>query len=259
MPELQQAGDSRPIAVRNLRREPPAVTQAQRRQAEGRGQTSGNDGKSKPVSGEQGIIPTVTTINSLDDFLRALDANPSWREAVRARILGEELLQLPVKFEAFVQEQRTSHANIDARLDRIEGDTSTLKGDFARTRTIQDAQDITSDMGLEFVQTLSARDLSDMAGNALPRDIHRSFRNSDLVIEATDGADTHYIAMEISFTADRRDCDRAIRNAGLITRFTGKPAQAAVASVRNDRDAAEAVESGRVYWHPLEDRTPSPE
>ena len=79
------------------------------------------------------------------------------------------------------------------------------------------------------------------------------------MIEATDGTDTRYIAMEISFTVDRRDCDRAIRNAGLITRFTGKPAQAAVASVRNDRDAAEEVESGRVYWHPLEDRTPSPE
>ena len=89
MPELQQAGDSRPIAVRNLRREPPAVTQAQRPQAEGRGQTSGNDGQSKPVSGEQGIIPTVTTINPLDDFLRTLDANPSWREAVRARILNQ--------------------------------------------------------------------------------------------------------------------------------------------------------------------------
>ena len=96
-------------------------------------------------------------------------------------------------------------------------------------------------MGLEFVRTLSARDLSDMAGNGLPRDIHRSFRNSDLnlVIEATDGTNTRYIAMEISFTAGRRDCDRAIRNAGLITRFTGKPAKAAVASVRNDRDAAD--------------------
>ena len=110
---------------------------------------------------------------------------------------------------------------MDARLDRIEGDTDTLKGDFARTRTIQDAQDITSDMGLEFVQTLSARDLSHMAGNSLPRDIHRSFRNADLVIEATDGTDTRYIAMEISFTADRKDCDRAIRNAGLVHRETG--------------------------------------
>ena len=114
-------------------------------------------------------------------------------------------------------------------------------------------------MGLEFARTLSARDLSDMAGNSLPRDAHSSFRNADLVIQATDGADTRYIAMEVSFTADRRDCDRAIRNAGLITRFTGKAAQAAVASVRNDREATESVESGAVCWHPLEDRTPSPE
>ena len=114
-------------------------------------------------------------------------------------------------------------------------------------------------MGLEFVQTLSARDLSDMAGNTLPRNVGRSFRNAGLVTLATDGTDTRYIAMEVSFTADRRDCDRAIRNAGLITRFTGKAAQAAVASVRNDREATEAVESGAVYWHELEDRTPSPE
>ena len=66
--------------------------------------------------------------------------------------------------------------------------------------------------------------------------VGRSFRNADLVVEATDGTGTRYIAMEVSFTADLRDCDRAVRNAGLITRFTGKPAQAAVASVRNDKE-----------------------
>ena len=222
----------------------------------------------------------MTTINNQDDFLEALRNNPQWRDAVRAQILGEDLMQLPVKFDAFVEEQkaqnekfdafieeqRTSHANIDtrldridARLDRMESDTGTIKGDFARTRTIQDARNIAYDMGLELVRTLSSDELSDMAGNTLPRDVGRSFRNADLVIEATDRTDTRYIAMEVSFTADRRDCDRAIRNAGLITRFTGKAAQAAVASVRNDREAAEAVESGAVYWHPLEDRTPSPE
>ena len=98
-----------------------------------------------------------------------------------------------------------------------------------------------------------------MAGNTLPRDVGRSFRNADLVIEAADGTAARYIAMEVSFTADQRDCDRAIRNAGLIESFTGKTAQAAIASVRNDMDAAEAVEAGDVYWHQLEDRTPSPE
>ena len=77
-------------------------------------------------------------------------------------------------------------------MDRIEGDTGTLKGDFARTRTVQDAQGIASDMGLEFVRTLSAADLSEMAGNTPPRDVGSNFRNVDLVIEATDG-DRHQI------------------------------------------------------------------
>ena len=96
----------------------------------------------------------MTTINSPDDFLRALDANPSWREAVRTPILGEDLLQLPVKFDTFVEEHRTTHINIDARLDRIESDTGAIKGDFARTRTVQDARGIASDMGLELVRAL---------------------------------------------------------------------------------------------------------
>ena len=79
----------------------------------------------------------MTTINNQDHFLRVLDANPSWPEAVRTRILGEELLQLPVKFDTFAQEHRTTQTNIDARLGRIEDDTGTIKGDFARTRTLQ--------------------------------------------------------------------------------------------------------------------------
>ena len=222
----------------------------------------------------------MTTINNQDDFLEALRNNPQWRDAVRSQILGDELLQLPVKFDAFVEEQKaqneklgtrlenvenivqdlnTRTTNLEERVGRIEGDTGAIKGDFARTRTVQDARNIAYDMGLEFVRTLSSDELREMAGNTLPRDTGRSFRNADLVTLATDGTETRYIAMEVSFTADRRNCDRAVRNAGLITRFTGKAAQAAVASVRNDREATDAVESGAVYWHPLEDRTPSPE
>ena len=89
-----------------------------------------------------------------------------------------------------------------------------------------------------------------MAGNTLPRDVGRSFQNADLAIEATEATDTRYIAMEVSFTADLRDCNRAIWNAELIESFTGKPAQPAIASVRNDRAAAETVESRAVCTGP---------
>ena len=110
------------------------------------------------------IIRAMTTINNQDDFLEALRNNPQWRDAVRAQILGEDLMQLPKKFDDFVEEHRTIHSNIDARLDRMdarldrmEGDFGTLKGDFARNRTIQDAGNIAHDMGLEFLMEIASR------------------------------------------------------------------------------------------------------
>ncbi len=48
----------------------------------------------------------MTIINSQEDFLRALSENPEWKEAVRSQILGEELMKLPARFEAFVDEIR---------------------------------------------------------------------------------------------------------------------------------------------------------
>ncbi len=66
----------------------------------------------------------MTTINSQEDFLRVLSENPEWRAAVRAQILGEELIQLPAKFDAFVQrmdafieEQTRFNARIDGFIE----------------------------------------------------------------------------------------------------------------------------------------------
>ena len=135
---------------------------------------------------------------------------------------------------------------------------------------VDDAWGMACDMGLEYVRTLSKGDLVRMAQNALDqeslrerRDQLRSFRNADLIIETKDGATTKYVAIEISFTADHRETDRAARNAELLTEFTGAAALPAVASVRNDKYndkyVERIVELGDVYWHPLEDRTPRPE
>ena len=56
----------------------------------------------------------MTTINSQDDFLEALRNNPQWRDAVRAQILGDDLMELPAKFDAFVEEQKTHNEKLDA-------------------------------------------------------------------------------------------------------------------------------------------------
>ena len=113
------------------------------------------------------------------------------------------------------------------------------------------------DMGLEYVRTMSETELNQMARTAdrsRPVGELRSFRRADLVIEARDDAGTVYIVMEASYTGALRDSDRALRNARLLTEFTGQRAIPVVSSVRNVREVSELVESGEIYWYEIEGR-----
>ena len=266
----------------------------------------------------------MTTINNQEDFLRALEENPQWKDAVRALILGEELLQLPVLFSAFVNqvtafvdqmtafvaeqrqinaeqkqfnekietfveeqkqfnaeqkqfnekietfvaeqkqfnaEQRQFNESFSRRLDRIEGDIGNFRGSYARDVAVRNAAAIAAEMGLQYMRAVPQEDLVQLSrgrtGN-IPASQLRSFWSADLIIEANDGSNTHYIAVESSYTADQRDTDRAYRNVRFLTEFTGQTARAAIASVRNDRYVNSQVESGAVYWYQLEDRSPEP-
>lgn len=241
----------------------------------------------------------MTTINTQEDFLRALSENPEWRAAVRAQILDEDMLQLPSRFDAFVEridafieEQKQFNAmvagfieeqkqfNADMReflraqkdlnerlirnMDRIAHDIGQLRGWFARLNAADFAPVIAMEMGMEFVRNLTRAELVQMAGQAvrsgIPRDSLRSFYNADVIIEATQAdAATCYIAVEASYTADHRDADRALRNVEFLTQFTGIPAYPCIVSVRNDRELAPDVLQGNVFWYPIPDQFCEPE
>ena len=62
----------------------------------------------------------MTTINTIQDLLDILDGNPSRREAVRARIVGEDLMQLPARFDAFVTRVEAFIAWVEAFIARQE-------------------------------------------------------------------------------------------------------------------------------------------
>ena len=220
----------------------------------------------------------MTTINTQEEFLRALRENPEWKEAVRALILGEELLQLPARFDAFVDEQRqfnkriesdvselkagvqdlqAGQARIEARMTRQENDMSTVKAAHARWSALRGAESITLDMDIEYVKTLSEADLVRLAKTANPamaRNELFSFRTADLVVEAKDESGTVYIVMEASYTADLRDSNRVLRNARLLTECTGNRAIPVVASVRNVNEVAALIDSGAVYWYQIPER-----
>ena len=281
----------------------------------------------------------MTTINNQDDFLNALSDNSQWREAVRAKILGDDLLQLPARFDALAdrldlfvaeqqeanrelreanREQRETNRRLDSSLEElremnrelredsrrhdssleelretnrrhdssleelreihkntintlnamlsqlktITDDVGKIKGHYARDVVVDDAAGVAFDMGLQYVRTLTQAELGEMAQRAagrVPTNELRSFRRADLVIEATDGNDTRYIAVEVSFTADERETTRALRHARLLAEFTNHPAYAAVASVRNDQSVANQIDAGDIYWHPIDENELEPD
>ena len=226
----------------------------------------------------------MTTINTSEDLLRLLREDAHFYEQARRLILTDELINLPERFAAFAarvddfiakqeqfnseqrqfnEEQRQFNQRVDARFDRIEGDLSHFKNRFSESQVAEEAATIAMAMGFTLVQVLSNADLVRICqhpdAHPLPQNDLISFTRADLALEVSDDAgNRQFIAMEISYTADQRDTDRAQRNAEYLTRFTGQPAHAAVASARNDHDIQSLIDDGAVRWHPLEDQDDRP-
>ena len=95
---------------------------------------------------------------------------------------------------------------------------------------------------------MRAHDTSDLPANDL-----RSFRLADLILEATDPQGAYcYVAVEISFTVNGRDTRRAVRNAGYLSRFSGRRAFAVVAGVHVDNRIQDRIDAGEVSWYRLD-------
>lgn len=255
----------------------------------------------------------MTSINTIEDLVQVLDEHPAWLEALRARLLTRDLVELPetlarlaARLDRFAEttnerfdqtdgrldamdrrfdgidgrldgmEQRLD--KVEHRLDEVEGrlggvegrletvesglnalrnDVAPLKAAHARNAAIEDATGIARSFGLRRIRTLTQDDLWDLTDSIHASDVPsnelESFRRADLIMEATDETGKPcYIAVEISFTVNGRDTDRAIRNAGFLTKWTGRSARAVVAGFRRDNRIQSRIESGDVSWHQLD-------
>ena len=81
-------------------------------------------------------------INNQQDFLRALDTDPVFREAVRRHLLTDDLINLPGQFAQLVnvvseltEAFNTFAANTDRRLTALESDVGTLKSDVSTLKS----------------------------------------------------------------------------------------------------------------------------
>lgn len=152
-------------------------------------------------------------------------------------------------------ETNTKFAEADARFEGLANDAAEVKGDHAYIMTIQRPEVVAERLGFYYDRVLTAGELVDMTRelpDVIPNDSEReSFLNADLVLKVKDKVNmlTNYIAVEISYTGQERDSQRALRNAGFLSQFTGRPAHAAVASVKNDAAMQAHIENAELLWY----------
>ena len=150
---------------------------------------------------------------------------------------------------------KASLNRLENRVNRIADDIGLLKGNVAFYAARERFEFILEQLKLEYVYMLPRQDLVDMMRQHGPNvdfPDRRSFYEADLVFEAQDGNGAPcYVAVEASYTADRRDSDRVARNAEYLTLFTGYPAYGVIASVDNDREILPLFEAGTLHWFQL--------
>ena len=160
-----------------------------------------------------------------------------------------------------------------AIISSLEDRFGVFRGNYAETAALKNAVDIAilldedRGIGLEetSVRVLSVDDLRALARGYgtdrladIPLDARRSYYRADLVMEVNRlGGSRCYIAVEASYTCNRRTTDRttdrAISNADLLAEFTGLDAWPVIAGVRVDRNIRPLIDSDEVFWYRLEE------
>ena len=192
---------------------------------------------------------------------------------MRARLLTRELLQLPqvvaeiaeriARIEENQADLARSHAQLaealvrlESRQDRMQDDLGWLKGRMIYDIVRNDVGIIAREMGFVLKQMLVRADLMKLTRGQDVSDLSRgtlqSFHRADLMMQVADAeGGQRYIAVEASFTVNGRDSRRALRNAELMTRFTGQPAMAAVAGAQYDWDLKNQIEFEQLHWYEI--------
>ena len=125
----------------------------------------------------------------------------------------------------------------DRRFESLDNDVGEIRGFharevFARTASIL----LPMRMGFDLKYRLSEDDIASILRGAdtagIDQDDLVSFLEADafLLVEDAEGAE-RYVAVEVSYTVHTGDVSRAYRNAKLLERWTGIPADSAVAGV----------------------------
>ena len=179
----------------------------------------------------------MTTINTIEDLARILQEQPTWAEALRALLLTQELLDLPARFDRFVdiqqefnEAQREANRLTAQRLDNVDGRLGNLEGGqyerTVRTKALARTQIVLGFDGARVAlnqEGLVAPQLNSAVARAVQdgrvsEDGYAGLFEADLVISARDN---RHAVVEVSITADENDISKAKERSGILANVTG--------------------------------------
>ena len=210
----------------------------------------------------------MTTINTIEDLARILRDQPTWAEALRALILAQDLLELPGRFDQFVQAQQEFNSaqreankaqqefnrTTDQRLNAIEGRLGNLDGgEYERNVRNRALARCMINLGFQGAYVTLAQ--TNPADPRLTSAIAQAVQNgritpdrfaelfeADLIITADDN---RHAVIEVSITADQDDIDQAKTRAGILSAITGGIVTPVVITSRlNPAQVAQAEAAG---------------
>ena len=228
-------------------------------------------------------------METVNEFIKTLKESEELRDEVRAVILTDELLRLPAGFRAivdkindFIAQQENTNARLEAaiadlktaitrlevfneetivhrrnREQRYNRDMERIRNAASYTTAFRELDLMAEDMGMTRVRTLKRKEILDLSkklaqGARLEGNL-RSFAKADIIFIADRQGEECYVPVEVSYTADQRDTDRAIRNADYLTRLTGANAFPVIACVNVDKKIQNLIDSGKVHLYEIEE------
>ena len=180
----------------------------------------------------------MTTINTIEDLARILRDQPTWAEALRALLLSQDLLDLPARFDSFVEAQQETNRLTALRLDGIDAQLNSLDGKMGNLDGRMDSLDGRMDSLDRKTDSLDGR-----MGNLQGGQYERSVRNKALARSVNAlGFEGPYVALNQDGLTDPRLTSaiaQAIRD-GLVT-HNGSGDLYEAALIISDQDNRHAV------------------
>lgn len=182
-------------------------------------------------------------IRTFDDIIRILEQEPEWREKLRKLVLTDELINLPKKFDNFVENDFRPLAQ---RVDKIEKDVEILKEDVTQLKEDVaqlkvDVADLKGDnferkvrekapayFGRVFrrIRLVDYQTLADLLEDAIDNGIITEDEKMELLwsdgvlkAKSKDKKQDLWVVFEVSYVVDEKDVNRALNRALILKKI----------------------------------------